>query len=388
MRIAVVGLGYVGLPHAVLLAQRHRVIALDIEPARVRPVNRHESPIIDSLLSEYLAGRELDLVATLDQDEAYAGVELVIVCTPTDYDPDRDFFDTSSVESVITAVAERAPGATVVIKSTVPVGFTARMRDEHPGLIILFSPEFLREGRALHDILHPSRIVVGGDAEAARRFGDLLAEGALDADVPVLITGAAEAEAIKLFANTYLAMRVSFFNELDTYAISHGIDPRAVIDGVGHDPRIGAHYNNPSFGYGGYCLPKDTKQLLANYQDVPQTLIRAIVESNTTRMDFIAEDILRRKPRVVGLYRLVMKEGSDNFRESSIVGVMERLTAKGVEVLVYEPALDAADFSGSEVVRDLTELTERADLIVANRRSPELAAVADKLYTRDLFGRD
>jgi UDPglucose 6-dehydrogenase len=388
MRIAVVGLGYVGLPHAVLLAQRHRVIALDIEPERVLPVNRRESPIIDSLLSEYLAGRELDLVATLDQDEAYADVELVIVCTPTDYDPDRDFFDTTSVESVITAVAERAPGATVVIKSTVPVGFTARMRDEHPGLIIVFSPEFLREGRALHDILHPSRIVVGGDAEAARRFGDLLAEGALDADVPVLITGAAEAEAIKLFANTYLAMRVSFFNELDTYAISHGIDPRAVIDGVGHDPRIGAHYNNPSFGYGGYCLPKDTKQLLANYQDVPQTLIRAIVESNTTRMDFIAEDILRRKPRVVGLYRLVMKEGSDNFRESSIVGVMERLTAKGVEVLVYEPALDAAEFSGCEVVRDLTQLTERADLIVANRRSPELGLPADKIYTRDLFARD
>ncbi len=388
MRIAVVGLGYVGLPHAVLLAQRHRVVALDIEPERVGPVNRRESPIIDPLLSEYLAGRELDLVATLDRDVAYADVELVVVCTPTDYDPDRDFFDTSSVESVIAAVAERAPRATVVIKSTVPVGFTARMRDEHPALIILFSPEFLREGRALHDILQPSRIVVGGDTDAARRFGDLLAEGALDADVPVLITGSAEAEAIKLFANTYLAMRVSFFNELDTYAISHGIDPRAVVDGVGHDPRIGAHYNNPSFGYGGYCLPKDTKQLLANYQDVPQTLIRAIVESNTTRMDFIAEDILRRKPRVVGLYRLVMKEGSDNFRESSIVGVMERLTAKGVEVLVYEPALEAAEFSGCEVVGDLAELTERADLIVANRRSPELAAATDKIYTRDLFGRD
>ncbi len=388
MRIAVVGLGYVGLPHAVLFALRHRVRALDVESDRVEPVNRGESPIMDSLLSEYLADRDLDLIATLDPAEAYQDVELVVVCTPTNYDPDRDFFDTSTVESVITAVAERAPGAIVVVKSTVPVGFTARVQAEHPELIILFSPEFLREGRALHDILQPSRIVVGGAAEPARRFADLLVEGALDADVPVLITGATEAEAIKLFANTYLAMRVSFFNELDTYALSHGIDPRAVINGVGHDPRIGSHYNNPSFGYGGYCLPKDTKQLLANYRDVPQTLIKAIVDSNATRMDFIAEDILRRQPQVVGLYRLVMKEGSDNFRESSIVGVMERILAKGVEVLVYEPALEADEFFGSEVVRDLTEFTTRAELIVANRRSPELDPAADKVYTRDLFGRD
>ncbi|WP_152360250.1 nucleotide sugar dehydrogenase [Microlunatus speluncae] len=388
MRIAVVGLGYVGLSYAVMFAARHRVRALDVEPARVDPVNRGRSPIMDSLLDGYLADRDLDLIATLDPAEAYDGAEVVVIGTPTNYDPDRDFFDTSSVESVITAVAELAPAAVVVVKSTIPVGFIARMTAEHPELTVLFSPEFLREGRALHDILHPSRIVVGGDPEPARRFADLLVEGSLEPDVPVLITGATEAEAIKLFANTYLAMRVSFFNELDTYALSHGIDPRAVIDGVGHDPRIGAHYNNPSFGYGGYCLPKDTKQLLANYRDVPQTLIKAIVDSNATRMDFIAEDILRRQPQVVGLYRLVMKEGSDNFRESSIVGVMERILAKGVSVVIYEPALESDDFLGTEIVRDLTAFTTRSDLIVANRRSPELDHVTDKVYTRDLFGRD
>lgn len=387
MKIAVVGLGYVGLANAVILAQRHDVQAVDVLAERVDLVNARKPPIVDPELEDYLAHRELQLHATTDPAEAYTGVELVVISTPTNYDPDLNFFDTSTVETVIGDVARLAPGAIVVIKSTVPVGFTERMRDAYPELTILFSPEFLREGRALHDNLHPSRIVVGGDSPEAKVFADLLQEGALE-DAPVLITGAREAEAIKLFANTYLAMRVAYFNELDSYTIAHDLDTRAVIDGVGLDSRIGRDYNNPSFGYGGYCLPKDTKQLLANYEDVPQTLIRAIVDSNTTRKDAIAADILRREPRRVGLYRLVMKEGSDNFRDSSIQGIMKRLKAKGIEVLVYEPALDSDEFFHSEVVRDFEQFCERSDLVVANRWSRELEPVADKVYTRDLFGRD
>ncbi|GGB83636.1 UDP-glucose 6-dehydrogenase [Knoellia flava TL1] len=388
MKISVVGLGYVGLSNAVVLAQHQDVMAVDLDQERVDQVNRRESPLVDPELEDYLAHHELSLTATTSADEALPGSAYVVVATPTDYDPERDFFDTSSVESVIASVERLAPEATVVVKSTVPVGFTERMRAAHFGLDILFSPEFLREGRALHDNLHPSRVVIGGSSDAARRFGELLVEGALDEDVPVLQTEPTEAEAIKLFANTFLAMRVAYFNELDTYAVSHGLDTRAIIDGVGLDPRIGSHYNNPSFGYGGYCLPKDTRQLLANYDQVPQNLIRAIVDSNTTRKDFIATDILRRKPQVVGMYRLIMKAGSDNFRVSSIQGIMKRIKAKGIEVVLYEPALEDDRFYNSEVIRDLDEFKARADVIVANRLSADLDDVADKVYTRDLFGRD
>jgi len=388
VKIAVVGLGYVGMSNAVVLARHHQVWAVDVDPARVEAVNARRSPVEDADLGDHLAHDELDLRATTDLAAAVAGASYVVVATPTDYDPEAHHFDTRSVESVIREAREVNPTAVVVIKSTVPVGFTARMRAEHLGAHIVFSPEFLREGRALHDNLHPSRIVVGDRGEDGKRFADLMVEGAVDKTVPVLLTDSAEAEAIKLFSNTYLALRVAYFNELDSYAARHGLSTAQIIEGVGLDPRIGSHYNNPSFGYGGYCLPKDTRQLQANYCDVPQNLISAIVAANTTRKDFIAEDVLRRRPRTVGIHRLVMKQGSDNYRTSSVQGVMKRLRAKGVEVLVHEPTLEADTFFGAEVVRDLKELKRRCDVIVANRRAEELEDVEDKVYTRDLYGRD
>ncbi len=388
MKIGVAGMGYVGLSNAVLLAQHHDVAALDVDPQRVAAINARRSPIEDADLGEYLAERTLHLHATLDPVEAFDEADFVIVATPTDYDPDSNFFNTDSVESVITQVRKLNPQATIVIKSTIPVGFTERIRSEHSYDGILFAPEFLREGRALHDNLYPSRIVVGQKSQAGQRFAELMAEGALIPDPPVLLTDSRQAEAIKLFANTYLAMRVAYFNELDTFAAIHGMDSREIIAGVSLDPRVGQDYNNPSFGYGGYCLPKDTKQLLANYRDVPQNLIRAVVESNRTRKDFVAEQILARDPEVVGIYRLVMKEGSDNIRTSSVQGIMKRLKAKGVEVIVYEPVLEGDDFYSSEIVRDLAEFKRRSSVIVANRVHDEIRDVLDKVYTRDLFGRD